>query len=75
MEGKFKSRSKMETIVWWSRRGESLIEEVKWRPLYGGAEGGESLIEEVKRRPLYAGAHNGNHCMVEPKGREVQIQR
>ena len=21
MEGKFKSRSKMETIVWWSRRG------------------------------------------------------
>ena len=36
--------------------GASLIKEVKWRPLYGGAHGDESLIEEVKRRPLYGGA-------------------
>ena len=33
-------------------KGGSLNQEVKWRPVYGGAEGGESLIEEVKRRPL-----------------------
>ena len=33
-------------------KGGSLNLEVKWRPLYGGAEGGESLIEEVKRSPL-----------------------
>ena len=36
------------------RKGrESSNEEVKWRPLYGGAEGGASFIKEVKRRPLY----------------------
>ena len=40
-------------------RRESLNQEVKWKPLYGGAEGGESLIEEVKRKPLYAGAQGG----------------
>ena len=42
------------------RRGGSLNQEVKRKPLYGGAEGDESLIEEVKRRPLYGGAHGGD---------------
>ena len=45
--------------MWWSAGRGSLNQEVKWRPLYGGAEGGESLIEEVKWRPLSAGAHGG----------------
>ena len=48
----------METIVWWSAGGEeSVHKEVKWRPLYGGAEGGGEVNKEVKRRPWYAGAH------------------
>ena len=36
------------------RKGrESLNEEAKWRPFYGGAEGGASFTKEVKRRALY----------------------
>ena len=49
----------METIVWWSAGGGSVNEEVKWKPLYGGAEGGTSLIKEVKWRPM---------CLVERMG-------
>ena len=41
------------------RRGGSLNQEVKWKPLYGGAEGGASSIKEVNWRPL---------CMVERMG-------
>ena len=40
---------------------ENLNNEVKWRPLCGGAEGDESLIEEVKRR----------HCWWSARGRKV----
>ena len=40
----------------------TVIEEVEWRPLYGGAHGDESLIEEVKRRPLYGGAQGEGKC-------------
>ena len=29
----------METIVWWSAGGESLNQEIKRKPLYGGAQG------------------------------------
>ena len=43
-------------------RGGNLNKEVKWRPLYGGAEGGASLSKEVKRRPL---------CMVERREGKV----
>ena len=38
--GQFKSRSFMETIVWWSARGGgSLNQEASLRPLYGGEQG------------------------------------
>ena len=39
-EGKFKQRDKTEIIVWWNIGDESANKEVKWRPLYGGAQGG-----------------------------------
>ena len=38
------------------QKRESVNKEVKWRPLYGGAQGGKSVNKEVKWRPLYGGA-------------------
>ena len=40
----------METMVWWSAGGESFNKEVKWRPLYGGAQVGK-VNKEVEWRP------------------------
>ena len=47
----------METIVYGGAQGgASLIEEVEWKPLYGGARGwGKFSIKKPK----------GDHCMVE----------
>ena len=38
----------METIAWWSAGEGSENKEVKWRPLYGGAEGDESLLKKTE---------------------------
>ena len=57
--GKFKYRSLMETVVWWSAGGGSSNKEASWRPLSGGAQGGESLNKdnkEEKWRALSGGA-------------------
>ena len=67
-EGKFKYRSRMETIVLWSARGGSLNIEVIWKPLYGGAKEDESFIEEVKTETLvYGGAQGGGSLIEEAK--------
>ena len=34
----------------------TVIEEVEWKPLYGGAQGRESVNEEAEWRSLYGGA-------------------
>ena len=57
--GKFKQRSFMETIVWWSAVGGGLNKEASWRPLFGGAQWGGSLNKEASWRPLYGGAQGG----------------
>ena len=60
--GKFKSRSFMETIVWWSGGGGSLNKEASWRPLSGGAQGA------CTREPLLA--ENRNYT----RSRKVNFQ-
>ena len=41
------------------RKGEMLNKEVKWKRLYGGADGGESVNREVMVTIVFGGAQGG----------------
>ena len=79
MGGKFKFRIRMETNVWWSAGGGSLIKKLHGNHCMVERRGG-SLNKEVKWRPLFGGARGGGKfnkkaswrpCMVDRRGPKV----